>query len=87
MEDHRLARAILTEDKVPKSVKTGNAQGSYVFIMYQGHQQTLDFIYDPQQDALTNQLTLYREVFFKYIEPVREIEEVETCLNIDLLIE
>ena len=46
MEDPRVERAILTEEKEPKSAQTGNPQGSYVYAMYEGSFKTLDFMYD-----------------------------------------
>lgn len=46
MEDPRVERAIHTQEYQPKSAETGKPQGSYVYVMYDGHYLALDFAYD-----------------------------------------
>ena len=47
MEDTRVERAIHTEYLELKSKETGSPIGSYVYVMYEGHYQALNFKYDP----------------------------------------
>ena len=70
MEDTREARAIHNEHG---QVKTGGSKGSYVFVMYEGHHRTLNFVYDPSKSFAENEAKLRKEILEGFLEPVRPI--------------
>ena len=51
MEDYRSSRAIHNEHG---EVKEGASKGSYIFIMYQGHHRTLNYVYDASKKLEDN---------------------------------
>ena len=72
MEDYREPRAI--HDEYGQVKENGSTKGSYIFVMYEGHHRTLEFVYDPSKSLNDNQAKLLKEILEGYLEPVRPIK-------------
>lgn len=69
MEDYREERAIHSEYGI---IRDGS-KGSYVYVMYEGHHRTLNFVYDASRSLEDNEVRMRKEILENYIEPVRPI--------------
>lgn len=84
LEDYRDDRAIFTEEGTKKSSETGQAQGSYVSVHYNGNHQTLDYQYESLVSEDKNKVILRKQIVGKYIHPVQKINK---CADIPTLVE